>query len=106
MAAGIATLTLIKEKGFYEALEVGDDLIYARLLQHQFRNPDPVGCAVFAPGHGAFVGAEPGDEFGFDFGFEGKFAGNSMRDYESSRLPGKKKETARDEPSERQQSLF
>ena len=42
------------------------------LLEHGFGEPDGVGIAGFPPGHGAFVGVEPGEEASGEAG-EGDF---------------------------------
>ena len=37
-------------KGLYEAFEIGDDRLDSGLLEHDFRQPDPVGGARPLPG--------------------------------------------------------
>ena len=46
----------------HESVVVGTDLVYPRLLEHDFRNPDRVRIGRPAPGHFPFVCRVPGEQ--------------------------------------------
>ena len=60
-----------------ETLVIGEDGGDARLLQHDFGDPDAVGIAGSAPGESALVGVEPGEEAAAE---GGELTGGRVRD--------------------------